>query len=143
MFYNKTFDRNLNLLQKTMDASILRYNVTADNITNADTPNFKRKVVSFESELKRVQALEKEPLPFEGALKDESRDLSFIDARNVFEVEPNITLDYLTTTDNNGNNVDLEVETMTATNTQLTYQALMYAVNSEFQRMNIALSMNA
>ncbi|MBN1524447.1 MAG: flagellar basal body rod protein FlgB [Spirochaetales bacterium] len=143
MFFNKTFDRNLYLLQKSMDASILRYNVTADNITNADTPNFKRKVVSFESELKRVQDLEKVQLPFEGALTDESRDLSFIDARNIYEVEPNVTLDYLTTSDNNGNNVDLEEETMTAMNTQLKYQAMLYATNSEFQRMNIALSMRA
>ncbi|RPJ03520.1 MAG: flagellar basal body rod protein FlgB [Spirochaetaceae bacterium] len=143
MFFNRTFDNNLYLLKRTMDASILRYNVTADNIANADTPNFKRKVVSFESELKRIQDMEREQPAFEGALMDDSRRLSLMEPRNVYELEPNVTLDYLTTSDNNGNNVDLEQETMAAMNTQLLYQSLLYSTNAEFQRMNIALSMKA
>jgi len=66
-----------------------------------------------------------------------------MEPRNVYELEPNVTLDYLTTSDNNGNNVDLEQETMAAMNTQLLYQSLLYSTNAEFQRMNIALSMKA
>jgi flagellar basal-body rod protein FlgB len=143
MFFNRTFDNNLYLLKRTMDASILRYNITADNIANADTPNFKRKVVSFESELKRIQDEAKEQPPFACALTDDSRKLSLMEPRNIHELEPNVTLDYLTTSDNNGNNVDLEQETMAAMNTQLLYQSLLYSVNAEFQRMNISLSMKA
>jgi flagellar basal-body rod protein FlgB len=142
MFFSASFDKNLNLLKRGLDVSLLRYNVTANNIANADTPNFKRSVVSFESELKRLMDLEKQQPPFEGALMyDRSHEM--FKARTSDEVQPQVTLDYLTTAKNNGNNVDMEEEVMTATNTQLLYQAMLSEVNGEFQRMNISLSMRA
>lgn len=142
MFINKTFDKNLQLLQRGMDVSLLRYNVTANNIANADTPNFKRQVVTFEAELKRLLDLEKQKPPFAGALSYD-RSMSFYKARNWREVKPQVVLDYLSSEDNNGNNVNIEEEVMTATNTQLLYQALIYQTSGEFQRMNIALNMKA
>ena len=142
MFINKTFDKNLQLLQRGMDVSLLRYNVTANNIANADTPNFKRQVITFEAELKRLLDLEKQKPPFDGALTYD-RSMSFYKARNWREVKPQVVLDYLSTEDNNGNNVNIEEEAMTATNTQLMYQALLYQTSGEFQRMNIALNMKA
>lgn len=142
MFYNNSFDRNLSLMHRGMDVALLRYNVTANNIANSDTPNFKRSSVSFESELKRMMDLEKQKPPFEGALQYD-RSVSLYRPHSWKDVKPRVTLDYLTTSKNNGNNVDIEEEIMTATNTQLLYQAMLTSVNSEFQRMNIALSMRA
>ncbi len=142
MFFSASFDKNLNLLKRGLDVSLLRYDVTANNIANADTPNFKRSTVSFEAELKRLMDLEKQKPPFEGALMyDRSHEM--FKARTSGEVTPRVTLDYLTTSKNNGNNVDMEEEVMTATNTQLLYQAMLSEVNGEFQRMNISLSMRA
>jgi flagellar basal-body rod protein FlgB len=142
MVFNSSFDKSLDLLKRGMDVSLLRYNITANNIANAETPNFKRSSVSFESELKRMLDLEKKQPPFEGALMyDRSKDM--FRARNSSEVKPRVTLDYLTTSKNNGNNVDIEEEIMTATNTQLLYQAMLTSVNGAFQRVNIALSMRA
>jgi flagellar basal-body rod protein FlgB len=142
MFNNTSFARNLDLLKRGLDVSLLRYNVTANNIANAETPNFKRSSVSFESELKRLLDLEKQKPPFAGALMyDRSADM--FRARNSGEVKPRVALDYLTTAKNNGNNVDIEEEVMTATSTQLLYQAMLTEVNGEFQRMNISLSMKA
>ena len=142
MFFNHSFDKNLTLMHRGMDVALLRYNVTANNIANSDTPNFKRSTVSFESELKRLLDLEKQKPPFKGALQYD-RSMSLYRPRNWREVKPRVTLDYLTTAKNNGNNVDIEEEIMTATNTQLVYQAMLNTVNSEFHRMNIALSMRA
>ncbi len=142
MFYNHSFDRNLSLMHRGMDVALLRYNVTANNIANSDTPNFKRSKVSFESELKRMMDLEKQKPPFKGALQYD-RSASLYRPHSWQDVKPRVTLDYLTTAKNNGNNVDIEEEIMTATNTQLLYQAMLTSVNSEFQRMNIALSMRA
>ena len=53
-----SFTRSVDLLHRAMDVSSLRYNVTANNLANAEVPNFKRTSVNFESELKR--ALESE-----------------------------------------------------------------------------------
>ena len=142
MFFNNTFDKNLNILQRGMDVSVLRYQVTANNISNVDTPNFKRSVVNFESELNRVLDLEKSKPPFDGALTYD-RSQSIYKPKNYNEVKPKVVLDYLTTVFNNGNNVDIDEEVMTATNTQLLYQAMLTSANGMFQRMNIALSMRA
>ena len=142
MFFNDSFSKNLNLLKRGLDVSLLRYNVTANNIANADTPNFKRSTVSFEAELKRLLDLEKQKPPFKGALMYDRRYEMF-GPRTPEEVKPRVTLDYLTTAKNNGNNVDMEEEIMTATNTQLLYQAMLSEINGEFQRMNISLSMRA
>lgn len=54
MFLNNSFGKNLDILQRTMDVSTIRQDVIANNIANADTPNFKRTVVNFEAQLKRA-----------------------------------------------------------------------------------------
>lgn len=55
------------------------------------------------------------------------------------EVSPRGALDYLTEAKNNGNNVSLEEEGMSALNTQLLYTALTQAISGSFQRINIVL----
>jgi len=142
MYLSNSFDKNLELLKRGLDVSVLRYNVTANNIANADTPNFKRSTVTFEAELKRMLDKEKAKPPFEGALTADD-SASVYRAHSWRDVQPKTVLDYLTQSNNNGNNVDLEEEVMTATNTQLMYQALLSEMNGEFQRMNISLNMKA
>ncbi len=53
------FTRAVDLLHRTMDATALRYQVTANNLANSEIPNFKRTTVNFESELKRAFESEK------------------------------------------------------------------------------------
>ena len=48
-----SFTRSIDLLQREMDVAQLRYNVGANNIAMSEVPNYKRQVVTFESELKR------------------------------------------------------------------------------------------
>ena len=49
-----SFNRSIDLLQREMDVTSLRYQVTANNLANSEVPNFKRSTVNFESELKRA-----------------------------------------------------------------------------------------
>ena len=37
-----TFTRSVDLLQRAMDATSLRYQVSANNLANSEVPNFKR-----------------------------------------------------------------------------------------------------
>jgi len=53
------FSKTVDILQRAMDASLIRRDVISNNIANADVPNFKRSVVNFESELKRALNSEK------------------------------------------------------------------------------------
>ena len=49
-----SFTRSVDLLHRAMDASSLRYQVAANNLANAEVPNFKRTSVNFESQLKKA-----------------------------------------------------------------------------------------
>jgi flagellar basal-body rod protein FlgB len=138
MYYTNAFEKNLSILQRGMDVSLLRYNVIANNIANSDTPNFKRSVVNFEAQLKRALAAEKVKPSFPGRLRYK-RGVSFFTERSYKDVKPKVVLDYLTTAKNNGNNVDIDEEMMNAVSTQLQYQTMLHAVNNEFVRLNLVL----
>ena len=44
----------VNVLDKAMDASALRHEAISNNISNADTPNYKRQDVDFETQLAKA-----------------------------------------------------------------------------------------
>ena len=131
------FGKNLEILTREMDVSVLRRDVIANNVANADTPNFKRSVVNFESQLKR--ALDSEKAERFPQYVTNSRHIVFDKPMDWQGVAPRRVLDYLTEAKNNGNNVDVEEEGMSALNNQLLYTTLAQVVSSEFQRVNIVL----
>ncbi len=138
MFLNNSFGKNLDILQRTMDVSMIRQDVIANNIANADTPNFKRSDVNFEAELKRALDSESAPERLPAALTNE-RHIPFHRARDYRDVRPRRVLDYLSTSDNNGNNVDTEQESMILLQNQLRYDLLARSVANQFSRLNIVL----
>ena len=138
MTFSGAFGRNLELLTREMDVATLRRNVIANNIANANTPNFKRSDVNFESQLKRALDSEKAVSPFKEFLTD-PRHIPFNRPVDWRTVQPRRVLDYLTEAKNNGNNVDIEQEGMDSLNNQLIYTTLAQVVSSEFQRVNIVL----
>ena len=131
------FGKNLEILAREMDISVLRRDVIANNVANADTPNFKRSVVNFESQLKR--ALDSERAERFPQYVTDSRHIVFDKPMRWQDVAPRRVLDYLTEAKNNGNNVDIEEEGMDSLNNQLLYTTLAQVVSSEFQRVNIVL----
>lgn len=130
MFINNSFGRNLDVLHRSLSVEQLRRNVITDNIANADTPNFKRTDVSFETKLKEALHF-KSTTPFEAKTTD-ARHIPFEVKPNYQDVKPVRNLDYLSQTDNNGNNVDIEVESMLALQNQMRYDLLTRSVASQF-----------
>lgn len=119
----------INVLDKAADAAWIRNEVISNNIANADTPDYKRKDVEFESYL--LAALE-------GA-----------DSSSLNEVVGNIDLDGLvstTYTDSSvlsyrldGNNVDIDTENVELASNQLKYQALIGSISNEFSMIKAAM----
>ena len=138
MFENTGFGRQVDLLQRSMDTSLLRQNVIANNIANANTPNFKRSVVNFESRLAYALESENRQPRFREALTDE-RHIPFHERVDYRDVRPRRVLDFATTAKNNGNNVDVEVESMNLLNNQLSYQMMTRSVADSFARINLVL----
>ncbi len=137
MFLNNSFGKTVDILHRTMDVSLLRRDVLANNIANADTPNFKRTEVNFETRLKR--ALESENVKPTPAEYTHERHIPFFRPVDYRTVAPRRVLDYLTTSDNNGNNVDMEQEMMSALHNQLHYNIMVDAVSNQFRQINIVL----
>lgn len=135
MFDNTSFGKSLDVLQRTMDVSLLRREVIANNLANAETPNFKRTDVTFEASLAKAIASENQN-SFQMKLTNEKHIPSnrTVDYKTI---KPRRVLDYKTQTDSNGNNVDLEVETMDLVKNQMRYQLLTQSVSKQFQKINM------
>ena len=137
MFLEGSFGQTLDVLHRSMDVSLLRQNVIGNNIANSDTPNFKRTVVNFETMLGDALASEQRE-SFPAALTDE-RHIPFHRPTDYRSVRPTRFLDHLTTAKNNGNNVDIEVESMDLLNNQLLYTLMTNAVSAQFTQLNTVL----
>ncbi len=137
MFDNTTFGKSLDVLQRTMDVSLLRREVISNNIANAETPNFKRTDVTFESTLTKALASENQN-SFKMTMTDERHIPSdrTVDYRTV---KPRRVLDFTTQSDSNGNNVDIEVEMMDVVKNQMRYQLLTQSVSKQFQKINMVV----
>lgn len=137
MFLGNEFGKTLDVLHRSMDVNLLRQDVIANNIANSDTPNFKRSTVSFETSLRQALASENYR-PFPAAVTDEQH-MPFYRPTDYRSVTPRRTLDYLTTAKNNGNNVDIEVESTNFLTSQMAYTLMTNAVSAQFRQLNLVL----
>ncbi|MDR2133830.1 MAG: flagellar basal body rod protein FlgB [Treponema sp.] len=133
-----SFAKTIDLLHRAMDASVVRRSVIANNMANANVPNFKRSVVNFESELKRALETEKQKPALELDLTNPKHIPNWRE-RDYREVEIRRVLDYTSTYNNNGNNVDPEQEYMASLENQMTYTLLAQAATFEFSQINQVL----
>lgn len=117
----------INVLDKAADASWVRNDVLANNIANADTPNYKRKDVQFETYLSNAVA-GTDSLDETVA----NIDLSTLESTTYTE---QAGLGYR----EDGNNVDISTENVELAKNQLKYYTLMNSVNQEFGRLKSAM----
>ena len=129
-----SFARTVDLLHRGMDAETIRREVIANNLANAGVPNFKRSEVNFESELKKALDSAKKRPALEMARSD-PRHLTNVVETDYRDVRPRINLDYLTTAQANGNNVDAEQEVQLLVQNQMKYNLLAQAVAFEFNEV--------
>ena len=138
MFEANAFGKTVDLLSRSMDVALLRREVIADNMANSEVPNFKRSDVNFESALKRALESENVKPVLDLAVTDD-RHMPLWRPTDWQTVQPRRVLDYLSTSKNNGNNVDPEQELMASLQNQLMYTLMAQAVNFEFQQVNLVL----
>jgi flagellar basal-body rod protein FlgB len=133
-----TFSKTVDLLHRAMDASLIRRDVIANNMANAGVPNFKRSEVNFESELKKALNTEEQKPPLELKLTD-PRHIPNWREQDYRDVEPRRVVDYLSTSRNNGNNVDADQEVMLALENQMAYTLMAQSQAFEFAQVELAL----
>ena len=109
-------DVSMSALHAALDGLAQRQRVTADNIANVNTPGFLAGRVDFESSLRGALAGGENPLSAQALV-----------ARSL---EP---------TNTNGNNVNLDAETVNATETGLRYQLALNALDGKYDSLRTAL----
>lgn len=128
MIQTNVFDY-IRVLDKAADASWLRNEAISNNISNVDTPGYKRQDVEFESVLK--EAL--------GMSRYKSMDAKVADLK-VERLKARPYTDYAGFSYRiDGNNVDIDNENVMLAENQLKYQGLITAINQEFTNLQIVM----
>ncbi|MBU3180648.1 flagellar basal body rod protein FlgB [Clostridium psychrophilum] len=113
-------DDTYSLIKKSMDASALRSKVSANNIANINTKNYKEMYVTFEDTLKDTVAAD--------TMKtDNSKDIQAGSSNGQIAVKR----DESTSSRQDGNNVDIDLEETNQAANTLMYNALVTQVNSK------------
>ncbi|MGL4562400.1 MAG: flagellar basal body rod protein FlgB [Brevinema sp.] len=126
--------RTTAILEKGLQASLVRRNLIANNIANVDTPGYKRAELSFESQLRRAVASEY-PSKFE-AYKTDDRHISFDKKIDFTTVQPRINVEYDTTYRNDGNNIDIDREAADAAKNTMHYNLMMEIYNRNIKLLD-------
>ena len=112
----------IDFINKGIDAALVRKELISQNISNVDTPNYKRKDINFEALLKK------------------ELDNCGRESINLNRLNPTIYTDHQNTSYRmDGNNVDIEVERSEETKVELRYNTLVTRITAQLQRMQTIL----
>jgi flagellar basal-body rod protein FlgB len=123
---------HLGILERSLDAAMLRQRTIANNVANIDTPQFKSKQVVFEDLLKHEMngASGQQKLQ---AYRTNARHIPFADSG--LNVVPRIVSNPENFVQNNGNDVDLEFEMSEYAKNQIWYNGLTQLTAGHFQKL--------
>lgn len=129
MLSNSNVFDYINVMGATLDATSKREALISNNLANVNTPNYKRKDLRFETELKNA---------FIRANGDS------VDARvkhlDLDALEPQTYTDYAKLSYRyDGNNVDINTENGIAAANQIKYNGLMEMLNKNFAQIQSVL----
>lgn len=120
-----------NILEKALDAASLRHRLLADNLANVDTPNFKRRDISFQEILKKAM--------------QNSLQLTLVTThkRHLNNLEDNLKFKIIqegnTVFRNDGNNVDIDAETVEMIKNSLFYNTCAQLLGSKFASLRYVI----
>ncbi|WP_019152794.1 flagellar basal body rod protein FlgB [Robertmurraya massiliosenegalensis] len=122
----KLFSNTISTLENALNYSSTKQKVIAQNISNADTPNYKAKEVSFKSALDTAQ---------QASMTAKRTDMRHFDFQGSSSAGITITTNNGTSYNNNGNNVDIDKEMADLATNQIYYNALTERISGKFQTL--------
>jgi len=123
------FSGNISTLEKALSYSSLKHKTTAQNISNADTPNYKSREVSFQKMLSDASGNSLT------ANKTDGRHIDFRPSENSGAVSVRRNVNY----HHNGNNVDMDKEMSDLATNQIYYNALIERLNGKFSSLQMVI----
>jgi len=121
-------------LAGALHAASLRQQVLANNIANADVPNFKRSDVVFEELLaEKLGARTDKKLPLRTFLPGHMPS-------RAPAPEPRVVTDRSSTLNHNGNNVDIDREMALLAENQLRYNLFVQQIDHEIRMLRLGIT---
>ena len=130
---------NFNYLPRAMTAATIRQEVTANNLANVNTPNYRKSVVEFEDLLAR-EIYGEEPDGKLQMVRTHKKHLPFKPLD--YHAEPTIFEDNTTIMRVDDNNVDIDIEMATLAKNQLYFNALATELGGHVTRLKNAITSN-
>ena len=123
---------SLNVLEKALQGSSLRHQVISNNLSNVNTPGFKRSEVSFEEQL----ATASQNLNSTGISRTHEKHL----AHSSLSTTPRIVNITNTSLRTDGNNVDVDAEMASMTKNNIFYNAVAQKISGYFSNLKTAIN---
>lgn len=126
---------NLSILEKSLDASLLRNEVIAQNIANVDTPGYKKRTVKFEEYLSAAL----KGSNFKG-FRTQSKHIP-VGGDSIDSVDIKVQQDYKELSMRiDGNNVDIEAEMADMAKNSIRYNTMIQSLNAGYKRLKSVIS---
>ena len=129
MLSNSNVFDYINVMGATLDATAKREAIISNNLANVNTPNYKRKDIRFETELKKA------------FIKADGDNVDFkVKDIDLDALEPEVYTDYAKLSYRyDGNNVDINTENGIAAANQIKYNGLIDMLNKNFSQLQSVL----
>ncbi len=119
----------MNVMDKAADASWIRNDCISNNLSNVNTPGYKREDVDFKAQLKQAM----------GAFRYISTDEKVAALTNE-DLRPKSYIDYAGYSyRKDGNNVDVDVENVYLAENQIYYNGLITSITTDFQDLRTVI----
>jgi flagellar basal-body rod protein FlgB len=123
-------DYSYDLIKKGLDVASLRQKTISSNIANVNTPNYKVNKVEFEEYL--VQAKDKLTL--------KATHEKHFGPKKLKDIEPEVKKRENTSLNDNGNNVDIDLEMTELAANEIYYSILIQQLNSRLANLNYVIN---
>jgi len=133
--------KSFKYLESAINARAIKQDLIAGNIANADTPYYRPRDLDFETALSKKAAEEYNNQSVEQKLELAKTDSKMMDSIDEFDPsKPTVFIRDGHLTRNDGNSVDLDVETTELSKNNMMYNALIEALKKETQIFKAVIS---
>lgn len=122
-------DISYNLIKKGLDMSSLRQKTISNNITNINTPGFKAGRVEFEEILNATKSV-----------RIAKTDDKHFGIRDIEDIDLKVKKKTTTMYNDNGNNVNVDIEMTELSANEIYYNVLIRQVNSKLSSLNYVIN---
>lgn len=123
-------DYSYDLIKKGLDVASLRQKTISSNIANINTPNYKVNKVEFEEYLSKAT---------KGIKMKKTHHMHFgVDNSN--GIEPEVKKRTTTSLNDNGNNVDIDLEMTELAANEIFYNVLVQQINAKLSNLNYVIN---